>query len=204
MMKIKAVMIDDDLEYANDMKNRLEQLDESFFLKHCNNIIGIEIFVAQNKPDAIKLLTEEKPNIFIIDIELKDVEKGHDFYETLFVKGITVPSIAVSAVVKTKEFEKDIKSKGISEIVHKMVGEGDAADRIISSICRVLDSNNLDQLKTAVENYNIGNISIDTPDGSKSINELINDLKNGKFNHETANQIYSEIRNKCIEQDEFH
>ena len=59
MMIIKALMIDDDVEWVQDIKTRIEQQDEVYFSNFDSNLKGIKINVVDNTTDAIKIPHEK-------------------------------------------------------------------------------------------------------------------------------------------------
>ena len=200
MMIIKALMIDDDVEWIQDIKMRIEQQDEVYFSNFDSNLKGIKINVVDNTTDAIKFLKKNETDIFLIDIELSDYELGHEFYEKLFIKNIDIPGIAVSAVVNTPEFEEEIKRTGISKIVPKMKGSDSVEDRIVSAIVEVMQGDELDQIIAAVDRLGIGNMFIKTCHGYHPIDTCIQWLRDGKFKKEAVD-IHNRIRRKCWDQD---
>ena len=203
MMIIKALMIDDDMEWVQDIKTRIEQQDEVYFSNFDSNLKGIKINVVDNTTDAIKSLMKNETDIFLIDIELSDDELGHEFYEKLFTKDIQIPGIAVSAVVNTPEFEKEIKRTGISKIVPKMRGSDSVEDRIVSAIVEVVQGKKLDQIMTAVDHLGIGNMFIKTSHGYQPVDTCMQWLRDGKFTKKEDVDIYSRIRMKCLDQDKL-
>ena len=201
MMIIKALMIDDDVEWIQDIKMRIEQQDEVYFSNFDSNLKGIKINVVDNTTDAIKFLEKNETDIFLIDIELSDYELGHEFYEKLFIKNIEIPGIAVSAVVNTPRFEEEIKRTGISKIVPKMKGLDSVEDRIVSAIAEVMQGKKLDQIMTAVDHFGVGNMFIKTSHDYQSIDTCIQWLRDDKFTEKEAVDIYNRIRMKCLDQD---
>ena len=201
MMIIKALMIDDAIDWAQDIKMVIEQQDEVYFSNFNSGLKGIKINVVDNTTDAIKILEKNKPDIFLIDIELSGGELGHEFYEKLFLKNIEIPGIAVSAVVNTTKFEDEIKKTGISKIVPKMKGSDSVEYRIVSAIVEVMQGKKLDQIMAAVDYLGMGNMLIKTSRDYQSIDTCIQWLCDGKFSKNEAVDIYSRIRSKCLDQD---
>ena len=200
-MIIKALMIDDDVEWAQDIKIIIEQQDEIYFSNFNSDLKGIKINVVDNTTDAIKILRKNKTDIFLIDIELSDGEFGHEFYEKLFIKNIEIPGIAVSGVVNTAEFEREIKKTGISKIVPKMKGSDSVEYRIVFAIVEVMQGKKLDQIMAAVGDLGIGNMFIKTSRDYQSIDTCIQWLCDGQFSKSEAVDIYNKIRLKCLDQD---
>ena len=201
-MNITGILIDDDIEYANDMKYMIENFDETAF-HDCCKITSIKIITAANTNSAIKIIQKTSADIFLIDIELVDDIQGHEFYEKLFLKDIHIPGIAVSAVVKTPKFEKEIKQKGISLVIHKMMGSEDLGQRIVDGICIVMKTNNMDQLEVNVKHFGIENTTIKINSKFITIKDCLAGLRENKYGKKEDKEIRSAIRNKCAQQDWF-
>lgn len=201
-MIVTALILDDDEEWVKDIKIAIEGLPESFYKQQHTEITGIKIYPLSDPTKVIEKIEEEKPDIFLIDIELNSSQQGHEIYEDLFVKGIDIRSIAVSAVVNTKEFEKEIKNVGISSIVHKLKGNGSVDERIAAEICRVLNSpeTNIDQLVSAVKHCEIESKKITIDNITKTISEFIMDCKNKSIDVNQRKAIFNTIREICSQQ----
>lgn len=195
-MIVTALILDDDEEWLKDIKTAIEGLPESFYNQQQTKITGINIHTLSDPLKAIEKIIEIKPDIFLIDIELNSSQQGHEIYEDLFVKGIDIRSIAVSAVVNTKEFEKEIRDVGISSVIHKLKGHGTVDERIATEICRVLDSpeTNVDQLVSAVEHCEIESKVITIDNITKTISEFIIDCKNKSIDVNQRKNIFNIIR----------
>ena len=201
-MSITGVLIDDNMEYANDMKYMLENFDETVFYD-CGEITGIKIIVTADTNSATKIIREKSADIFLIDIELADSIQGHEFYEMLFLKGIDIPGIAVSAVVKTLEFENEIKQKGISLVIHKMMGSEDLGQRIIDAICTVMKSKNMDQIKANVKHFDIENKTIKINSKFITIKDCLVGLHKNRYDKKEDKEIRDAIRDECAKHDKF-
>ena len=200
MLIIKALMIDDKIEWAQDIKMIIEQQDKIYFSNFNSDLKGIKINVVDNTTDAIKILEKNETDIFLIDIELFDGELGHEFYEKLFIKNIEIPGIVVSGVVST-EFEKKIKKTGISKVVHKLRGSNSVDYRIVFAIVEVMQGKKLDQIMAAVDHLGIGDMLIKTSRDCQSINTCIQWLCDGKFSKNETVDIHNRIKSKCLDQD---
>ena len=201
-MNITGILIDDDVEYANDMKYMIENFDETAF-HNCDEITSIKIIVAADVNSATKIIQENSADIFLIDIELADSMQGHEFYDMLFIKGIDIPGIAVSAVVKTPEFEDEIKQKGISVVIHKMMGSKDLGQKIVDAICAVMKKKNIDQLEANVTHFDIENKTIKINSEFITIKDCLTGLHENKYDKNEDKEIRDAVRNECIEQDKF-
>lgn len=195
-MIVTALILDDDEEWVKDIKTAIEGLPELFYKQQHTKITGINIHTLSDPTKVIEKIREINPDIFLIDIELNSSQQGHEIYEDLFVKGIDIRSIAVSAVVNTEQFEKEIRDVGISSVIHKLKGNGAVDERIAAEICRVLDSpeTNVEQLVSAVEHCKIGSKVITVDNITKTISEFIIDCKNKSIDVNQRKNIFNTIR----------
>jgi len=104
--KIKVVIIDDEIEYLNDMARGLE-------------IFGYEIVKAANGASAIKIIDREKPDVVLCDYKLDDMDGTQIISRTKPGNPDTV-FIMVTAYYD-ESFNEIFKKAGSDEIIFKPI-----------------------------------------------------------------------------------
>lgn len=88
----KIAVIDDEIQIVNEIK----QLFESK---------GNEVVYAQNVPDALALVDNEKPDLIILDVMMQQSDDGMYLANKFRQKGIATPIIMLACISKVTGYE---------------------------------------------------------------------------------------------------
>jgi len=106
MGKIKIAIIDDEIEYVNDLSKGLE-------------ILGYEVVQAITGTRAIEIITKEKPDIALCDYKLSDMDGTSIIEKTKNVCPNT-KYIMITAYFD-ESFKETFKKAGAEEVIFKPI-----------------------------------------------------------------------------------
>jgi len=106
MAKIKVAIIDDEVEYVNDLAKGLE-------------ILGYEVAKAASGSSGIEMINRVKPSVVLCDYKLDDMDGVQVIEETKAANPDTV-YIMVTAYYD-ESYESLFKKSGAAEIIYKPI-----------------------------------------------------------------------------------
>ena len=120
MKKIKITIIDDEIEFVNDLAKGLE-------------ILGYEIFKAASGSHAIDVINRDKPDIVLCDYKLNDMD-GTQVIEKTRPNNLGTVYIMITAYYD-ESFEDAFKKAGAARVIYKPIQLMEL-DNIIREILR--------------------------------------------------------------------
>lgn len=106
MEKTKVTIIDDELEYVNDVARGLE-------------ILGYEVSKAGNGAHAIEVINREKPDIVLCDYKLDDMDGTQVISKTKIVNPLT--KYVIVTAYFDEGLEKTFRQAGADEVIFKPI-----------------------------------------------------------------------------------
>ena len=104
--KIKITVVDDEIEYMNDMAKGLE-------------ILGYEVSKAASGSHAIEVITKERPDIVLCDYKLDDMD-GTQIIEKTKPDNPRTVYIMITAYYDEK-FADAFRKAGVARVIYKPV-----------------------------------------------------------------------------------
>ena len=199
-MKKTLLILDDDPEYVQDIKTNIEALEKEFFEKLDTTVCSFNVITSSTIKEAFDIINSQNVDIFAIDLELKDDERGDVAFDELFFKGKAIPAIVVSGVIMSQKVLKELKSKGIAKIVTKGKGDGTESERIAKAACTVLDSPSMRilQIRKHVAFTKVSNNTILHNRAAKTVDEWLVIVVKGTLEPQDENVILQKIATECI------
>jgi len=106
MKKIKIVIVDDEIEYVNDLAKGLDML-------------GYEVFKAGSGSHAMEVIARVKPDIALCDYKLEDMD-GTQVIEKTKTGNPETKYIMVTAYYD-ESFNETFRKAGASKVVYKPI-----------------------------------------------------------------------------------
>jgi len=106
MGKIKVTIVDDEIEYVNDLSKGLE-------------ILGYDVSKAASGSHAIEVINRDKPDIVLCDYKLDDMDGTQVIAETKLNNPKTI-YIMVTAYFD-ESFEGSFKKAGAAKVIYKPI-----------------------------------------------------------------------------------
>jgi len=106
MKKIKVVIIDDEIEYVNDLAKGLE-------------ILGYEVSKAGSGSHGIEVIERDKPDVVLCDYKLGDMD-GTQVMEKSKAKSPDTKYIMVTAYYD-ESFDEAFKKAGAIKVIYKPI-----------------------------------------------------------------------------------
>ena len=197
-MEIKVLLIDDQNNNASRIARYINKLEKRFYENFNSTITRIEMIVKNTPECALDVTKNQKIDLIIWDIELRNELVGHHkYYEYLKTKKYNIPGMVVSGKL-TEDINQEIKKCGISVIIDKRDYTDNLAEKIAEEICKLIESPTLRSyyLHNLVSSSNIsGNIVIEN--NTVKISEALNILKK-ESNFIKYQNLRGEIYEECM------
>lgn len=106
MKKIKVAIIDDEIEYVNDLAKGLE-------------ILGYEVSKAGSGSHGIEVIERDKPDVVLCDYKLEDID-GTQVIEKAKAKNPVTKYVIVTAYYD-ENLDETFKKAGASKVIYKPI-----------------------------------------------------------------------------------
>jgi twitching motility two-component system response regulator PilH len=113
----KILIVDDDKSFIDSTAQLLQKA-------------GFGVISANTPEDGFKMATNEKPNLILLDVTLKNAEDGLAMGKQLIGSGINIPIIILENVAVAATFGTDISDLSIEAYAEKPLD----AERIVKKI----------------------------------------------------------------------